>query len=95
LESKRHPLSLEFPKQAITLEADPVRLAQVLSNQLINAGKYTDPGGHIALHATLQGNDVIISVRDMSGYQTCPGTTGSQDSRRALGRPRYGNWNEE
>ncbi len=64
LESRRHQLSLELPKKAIALEADPVRLAQVFSNLLINAAKYTDPGGHIALRAVQQDKEVIISVCD-------------------------------
>jgi PAS domain S-box-containing protein len=63
-ESKRHQLSLDLPKQAIALEADPVRLAQVFSNLLINAAKYTDPGGHIALRAVQQDKEVSISVCD-------------------------------
>ena len=30
-----------------SLEADPYRLEQILSNLLVNAAKYTDPGGEI------------------------------------------------
>src|SRR5882762_9111670 len=45
LDSKHHTLSLDLPKQTVRLEADPVRLAQVFSNLLINAAKYTDAGG--------------------------------------------------
>ena len=46
------------------LDADPVRLAQVLANLLNNASKYTPKGGHIWLTARQEGDDVVISVRD-------------------------------
>ena len=46
------------------LLADPVRLAQVLSNLLNNAAKYTDPGGRIALDARREGDEAVLVVRD-------------------------------
>jgi PAS domain S-box-containing protein len=64
LDAKRHELSVDLPKHAIRIEADPVRLAQVFSNLLINAAKYTDPGGKIELSASLQNGEVAICVRD-------------------------------
>lgn len=64
LDAKSHTLSVDLPKQALRLEADPVRLAQIFSNLLINAGKYTDPGGHIQLQASSDGADVVVSIRD-------------------------------
>ena len=64
LDSKRHNLSLDLPKHAVRLEADAVRLSQVFSNLLINAAKYTDPGGQIQLRATREGNEVVVAVRD-------------------------------
>jgi PAS domain S-box-containing protein len=64
MDAKHHTLSLDLPKQAVRLEADPVRLAQVFSNLLINAAKYTDPGGHIELRAAQQAGEVIVAIRD-------------------------------
>ena len=64
LDSKHHSLSVEMPKQAVRLEADAVRLAQVFSNLLINAAKYTDSGGHIQLRAALEGSEIVVAVRD-------------------------------
>jgi two-component system CheB/CheR fusion protein len=64
LDSKRHNLSLDLPKHAVRLEADAVRLSQVFSNLLINAAKYTDPGGQIQLRATREGNEIVVAVRD-------------------------------
>jgi PAS domain S-box-containing protein len=64
LDAKRHTLSLDLPKEAVRLQADPVRLAQVFSNLLINAAKYTDPGGEIHLRAVQQQGRIVVSVRD-------------------------------
>jgi two-component system, chemotaxis family, CheB/CheR fusion protein len=64
LDAKRHNLSLDLPKQAVRLVADSVRLAQVFSNLLINAAKYTDCGGRIELRAAQADNEVVVSVRD-------------------------------
>ena len=64
LDSKRHNLSLDLPKHAVRLEVDPVRLSQVFSNLLINAAKYTDPGGHIQLRAAREGSDIVVTIRD-------------------------------
>src|SRR5262249_5381125 len=46
------------------LEADPVRLAQVITNLLNNAAKYTPAGGRISISARREGDEVTISVRD-------------------------------
>jgi PAS domain S-box-containing protein len=60
----RHSLQVALPPGPVVLDADPVRLAQVFSNLLNNAAKYTDPGGHITLEATVAGGEVCVSVRD-------------------------------
>jgi two-component system, chemotaxis family, CheB/CheR fusion protein len=64
LDSKQHTLSLDLPKHAVRLEADAVRLAQVFSNLLINAAKYTDPGGQIHLRAAQHESEVVVAIRD-------------------------------
>jgi CheY-like chemotaxis protein len=60
----RHVLDIALPSESVTLHADGVRLAQVLSNLLNNAAKYTSEGGQIWLHAHLEGERAVISVRD-------------------------------
>jgi PAS domain S-box-containing protein len=64
LDAKHHTLSLDLPKAAVRLEADSVRLAQAFSNLLINAAKYTDPGGDIRLRAAQEGHEVVVTIRD-------------------------------
>jgi CheY-like chemotaxis protein len=64
IESNRHDLSIRLPAEPIYLEADPTRLAQVFSNLLTNAAKYTDRGGRITLIAERQGGEVVVAVRD-------------------------------
>jgi PAS domain S-box-containing protein len=64
LDEKHHTLALDLPSEPVQLEADVVRLAQVFSNLLINAAKYTDPGGRIQLRARPQANEVLVSVSD-------------------------------
>jgi CheY-like chemotaxis protein len=46
------------------LDADPLRLSQILSNLLTNAAKYSDPGGHIEVTGTVRKQSLILSVKD-------------------------------
>ncbi len=64
IEKRGHDLTVVLPPESIHLEADPTRLAQILSNLLNNAAKYTDRGGRIALTAERNGDGVCIRVKD-------------------------------
>jgi signal transduction histidine kinase len=64
LEERGHAFVVTLPPEPIVLDADPIRLAQVIANLLNNAAKYTDPGGHIWLTAERQGPEAIVTVRD-------------------------------
>jgi PAS domain S-box-containing protein len=59
-----HRVTLTMPPEPILVDADPVRLAQILTNLINNAAKYTDPGGKIDVSAERQGNEAVIRVRD-------------------------------
>lgn len=64
IESSGHELIVDVPTESIILDADVTRLGQVFSNLLNNAAKYSDHGGRIWLTAELQGNQVVVSVKD-------------------------------
>jgi signal transduction histidine kinase len=64
VEAARHGLTVSLPTEPVRLNADPTRLAQVFSNLLNNAAKYTDAGGQIWLAAERHEDEVVISVRD-------------------------------
>ena len=55
---------VEVPGPGLTLEADPFRLAQILSNLLTNAAKFTDPGGVITISAEAEGEAIVVRVKD-------------------------------
>jgi PAS domain S-box-containing protein len=64
IEARSHALTVDAPEEAIWLDADPIRLAQIFTNLLTNAAKYTDPHGRIRLHVRTDGELATISVRD-------------------------------
>jgi CheY-like chemotaxis protein len=59
-----HQLNIQLPQRPVVLEADPTRLAQVISNLLNNAAKYMERGGKIELSAQRHGSSAVISVKD-------------------------------
>jgi PAS domain S-box-containing protein len=61
---RRHELTVMVPPEPLLVEADPHRVAQVLTNLLHNAAKYTEPGGHIWLTGQREGTHVVLRVQD-------------------------------
>ena len=64
LDGKQQHLAVHLPTESVRLEADHLRLAQILSNLLMNAAKYSDVGGHIALTAAVDGESLSLAVKD-------------------------------
>jgi signal transduction histidine kinase len=63
-EERQHTLTVSFPASSLPILADPARLEQVFTNLLSNAGKYTQPGGHIVLSACRKGDEAVVRIRD-------------------------------
>jgi signal transduction histidine kinase len=64
IDERGHRISLDLPSEPVTFLADPARLSQVFANLLNNAAKYTDVGGRIWLRARVDGNDLVVGVKD-------------------------------
>jgi PAS domain S-box-containing protein len=64
IEAAGHRLSLTLPATPVYVDADVIRLAQVFSNLLNNAAKFTQRGGQIWLTAEREGSDAVVTVRD-------------------------------
>jgi PAS domain S-box-containing protein len=64
LEARRHQITVSLPPEPLWLQADLTRLAQVCSNLLNNAAKYTEEGGYVWLTAKRQDHEVVLRVRD-------------------------------
>ncbi|WP_353405047.1 hybrid sensor histidine kinase/response regulator [Duganella hordei] len=62
LEQKQHQLLVDLP--TARWHGDPARLAQVVSNLLSNAARYTPAGGHITLSTRIKGDCLQIQVTD-------------------------------
>jgi signal transduction histidine kinase len=57
-------LDVDISSEAMLVDGDPQRLAQVFGNLLSNASKYTQENGEIRLTARAQGANAVISVSD-------------------------------
>lgn len=64
LEQRQQRFSFNEAPQSLTCRGDPVRLEQCIANLLINAAKYTPPGGTILLTTRQDGEQAVITVKD-------------------------------
>jgi signal transduction histidine kinase/ActR/RegA family two-component response regulator len=64
LDRKHQRLHADIPGAGLVINADPARMAQVISNLLNNASKYSESGSVITLRASVEANSAIISVQD-------------------------------
>jgi signal transduction histidine kinase/ActR/RegA family two-component response regulator len=60
---KQHKVDVRIP-DGLIIDADKVRIAQVLANLLTNSAKYTERGGRISLHAHQDDGQVVIECCD-------------------------------
>ena len=64
IDAGRHSLRVELPEMPVPVDADPVRVAQVVGNLLNNAAKYGRPGGLIAVSLRIDGDAANVQVDD-------------------------------
>lgn len=62
--ARGHELIVSVPPEPIFLDADAMRLSQVLQNLVRNAAKYTNFGGKIRIGAQRVGSDAVLTVSD-------------------------------
>jgi len=64
IDAAGHELVVSMPDENVLLDGDLTRLAQVFSNVLINAAKYTPANGSISLRALREGEHIAVRVKD-------------------------------
>jgi CheY-like chemotaxis protein len=64
IDERGHRLTLKTPDRPVWINGDAARLAQVVSNLLNNAAKYTDPGGQICVSLETADGEAVLKVRD-------------------------------
>jgi len=64
IEEAAHAFEVDLPECSILVRADVTRLAQVFSNILTNASKYTNRGGAISLSVVVEAETVRVVIRD-------------------------------
>ncbi|MEG1055898.1 MAG: hybrid sensor histidine kinase/response regulator, partial [Janthinobacterium sp.] len=64
VEARGHALDVNLPQEELWVCGDAVRLSQIVANLLLNAAKFTAPGGRIAISAAREGDNVRIRLCD-------------------------------
>ena len=64
IDAQRHTLSLQLPGEPMQVTGDFARVAQILSNLVNNAAKYTPKGGRISLSASRENDEIVFRIRD-------------------------------
>jgi len=64
IDAARQQIDVTLAPEPAMVDADPTRFAQILSNLISNASKYTDAGGKISVSVASEGAHAVVRVRD-------------------------------
>jgi signal transduction histidine kinase len=64
VQESRQDLVVLLPARTLVVDGDRTRLAQVFTNLLNNASKYTDAGGRIEVAVTVERDGAVVTIRD-------------------------------
>ena len=64
VEARGHALDVSLPREELWVCGDAVRLSQIVANLLLNAAKFTAPGGRITISAAREDDKVRIRLSD-------------------------------
>jgi signal transduction histidine kinase len=64
IDTRRQRLGVQLPPGPIWVVGDPIRLAQIFSNLLDNASKYTPAGGDISLSLQTHDSVALVTIAD-------------------------------
>jgi signal transduction histidine kinase len=86
VEERRIRVEVRLPPQLPYLYGDSDRLAQVVSNLVANAAKYSNPGSHVLIECRQAGDHVTLAVQDEGvgiPRRTCRSTSSISSSSRS------------
>jgi PAS domain S-box-containing protein len=64
IDARSTGVEVSLPDHPVPMDADPVRLEQVISNLLANAARFSEPGGRTWVTLTVEGGEAVLAVRD-------------------------------
>jgi len=70
IQERHQRLELDLPGEVLEVDADPVRMEQIVSNLVHNASRHTPPGGTIRVAAARERGDAVLRVRDSGAGMT-------------------------
>jgi signal transduction histidine kinase len=64
IDGAKHKLTVDLPPEPVYIDVDPMRLAQIFSNLLNNAARYTATGRPHSAHCRAAEDEIAVSVKD-------------------------------
>ncbi len=64
MRERKHRMTASFPDESVWIECDASKLEQVFVKLLVNAARYTNPGGDVTISVEHEANQAIARIRD-------------------------------